>query len=170
MQGGVPYIQSLRNQELLHSIPEELREKEAVHLISTPGDCQKALGVHWNTDLDTLHVSNPTLTPLRGPTKRQIASDMAKTFDLLGWFALVLKILLQSLWKLGLNWDERVPEELAMVWRNWQEEISHITCPDATIRTSRGCKHNSTDSLMHLMQHMVEWYTYALCIRTPLHP
>ena len=62
--------------DLLNTIPEELREKETVHLISAPGQCQKALGVHWDTEQDTLHVATPVLLPLTGPTKR---SDVAKT-------------------------------------------------------------------------------------------
>ena len=116
--------------DLLNTIPEELREKETVHLIFAPGQCQKALGVHWDTEQDTLHVATPVLLPLTGPTKRQITSDVAKTFDLLGWFApavVVLKILLQKLWTLGMSWDEPVPEELASIWRDWQAELHHIT-------------------------------------------
>lgn len=117
------------SKELLHSIPEELREQEPVHLISMPGDCQKALGVHWNTELDTMYVATPTLTPITGPTKRQIASGVAKTFDLLGWFApavIVLKILLQKLWKLGMAWDDPVPDDIANAWRSWQDELPYI--------------------------------------------
>ena len=115
---------------LLESIPEELREKEVIQLISAPGECQKALGVHWDTERDTLHIATPDIVPLTGPTKRQIASNVAKTFDLLGWFApsvVILKILLQSLWKLGMTWDEPVAEDLAAVWRNWQTELHYIT-------------------------------------------
>ena len=120
----------MNSTDLLITIPEELQEKEAMQLISTPGDCQKALGIHWDTGRDTLHVATPVLTPLTGPTKRQIASDVAKIFDLLGWFApavVRLKILLQKLWKLGNTWDEPVPEKLATVWRDWQEEPPFIT-------------------------------------------
>ena len=108
----------MNSTDLWITIPEELQEKEAMQLISAPGDCQKALGVHWDTGRDTLHVATPVLTPLTGPTKRQIASDMVKIFDLLGWFApavVRLKILLQKLWKLGNT------------WRDWQEELPYIT-------------------------------------------
>ena len=116
--------------ELLETIPEDLREKETIHLIAAPDECQKALGIHWDTGRDTFHVATPILTPRTGPTKWQVASDVARTFDLLGWYApsvVVLKILLQNLWKLGMTWDEPVPEELAAVWRSWQAELSSIT-------------------------------------------
>ena len=111
------------SQDLLDTIPE----KDTLHLISVPGDCQKALGIHWDTGRDYLHVSTPSLTPHAGPTKRQVASDVAWTFDLLGWFTpsvVVLKIMLQNLWKLGMTWDEPVPEQPATVWRSWKAELN----------------------------------------------
>ena len=116
--------------ELIQTIPEELREQEPVQTISAPVDCHKALGVHWDTDLDNLYVATPTLTPITGPTKRQIASGVAKTFDLMGWFSpsvIVLKILLQKLWKLGNDWDDPAPEDIATAWRSWQDELTYIT-------------------------------------------
>ena len=116
---------------LLETIPEELRgEKDPLQLLAAAGDCQKALGIHWDTVSDQFHVSTPSLTPNAGPTKRQVASDVARTFDLLGWFSpsvVVLKILLQSLWKLGMTWDEPVPDHLTTVWRNWINELHYIT-------------------------------------------
>ena len=116
--------------DVLETIPEELREDDPVHIISTPTDFQKALGVHWDTVRDTLHVATPALVTFTEPTKRQVASNVAKTFDLLGWFApsvVMLKILLQRLWKLGMTWDEPVPEDLAAIWNDWQAELHHIT-------------------------------------------
>ncbi len=64
------------------------------------------------------------------PTKRKIASDVAKTFDLLGWFApctIVVKVLLQELWKLNLAWDDTVSENISHKWKKWREELSLIT-------------------------------------------
>ena len=43
--------------QLLESIPEELREKSNLHIIPAPGDCGKALRIHWDTDKDFLHVT-----------------------------------------------------------------------------------------------------------------
>ena len=116
--------------ELLDTIPEELWEKDSLQLLAAPGDCQKALGIHWDTGRDQFHVATPSLSPHAGPTKRQVASDMARTFDLLGWFSpavVIVKILLQKLWKLGMTWNEPVPESLAAVWRSWMDELHYIT-------------------------------------------
>ena len=76
-----------------------------------------------------MYVATPTLTPITGPTKQQITSGVAKTFDLLGWFApavIVLKILLQKLWKLGMAWDDPVPDDIANAWRSWQDKLPYI--------------------------------------------
>ena len=79
---------------------------------------------------DTLHVATPTLEQKEAPTKCKIASDVAHTFDLMGWFSpctVTLKILLQSLWKLQLGWDDEVPDHIARTWREWRDELPLIT-------------------------------------------
>ena len=48
----------------------------------------------------------------------------------MGWFSpsvIVLKILLQKLWKLGNDWDDPAPEDIATAWRSWQDELTYIT-------------------------------------------
>ena len=106
-----------------------LRE-EITRLIASPSNCYKILGIHWNTTSDTLHVSTPAVIIIAHPAKRQIASKIPRILDLLGWFApaiVVLKILLQSLWKLGMAWDEPVPDETVSKWKTWQLELRCIT-------------------------------------------
>ena len=109
------------------TIPEEFRETENFQIIPPPDQCHKALGMHWRTSTDTLHVATPTLEQKEAP---KIASDVARTFDLMGWFSLctvTLKILLQSLWKLQLGWDDEVPDHIARTWREWRDELPLIT-------------------------------------------
>ena len=118
------------SQELKQQIPEELLEKEPTQLITAPKECHRALGIHWNTESDTLHVATPELSSDDLPTKRQVLSDVARTFDVLGWFSPVtiqLKILLQDIWRLGLDWDQQLPEELACTWRNWRDKLPDLT-------------------------------------------
>ncbi len=55
------------------------------------------------------------------PTKRIIASQTAKVFDLRGWFAPITvkaRHLLQLLWKSGISGDEVIPSDLHAVWIN----------------------------------------------------
>ena len=115
---------------LIETVPTDMREEEHHQTISPPAECHKALGLHWDTRKDTFHVSTPTLTVEDHPTKRKIASDVARTFDLLGWFALcriLVKVMLQDLWKLKLAWDEPVPESIARAWKDWRDDLPLIT-------------------------------------------
>ncbi len=118
------------NISVLENVPKDMREDDDHQIISPPAECHKALGLHWDTRKDTLHISTPTLAASDNPTKRKIASDVAKTFDLLGWFApctILVKIILQDLWKLKLAWDDPAPDHIARLWKNWRSELPLIT-------------------------------------------
>ena len=71
---------------MLEYVQNDMREDDDHQTISPPAECHKSLGLHWDTRKDTLHISTPSLTADDNPTKRKIASNVAKTFDLLGWF------------------------------------------------------------------------------------
>ena len=32
-----------------------------------------------------------------------------------------------DLWRLGMTWDEPVPDDIAAVWNNWQANLHYIT-------------------------------------------
>ena len=56
-------------------------------------------------------------------------SDVAKIFDVLGWFSPVtikMKILLQRLWEIKVDWDDPVPEDIHEVWLQWRNELSSL--------------------------------------------
>ena len=117
------------DKKLLCQIPEELREAEPLHLEPAPQGCPKTLGLHWDTHTDNLHVSTPA--PVDQPlTKRFIASQTAKVYDVLGWFAptvLKAKHLMQLLWKTNISWDEPIPTEYMGVWNRWSNELKAIS-------------------------------------------
>ena len=57
-------------------------------------------------------------------------SDIAKTYDVLGWFAPVIikaKILLQKVWESGVDWDEDVPESVAEEWSLWSSQLKFLS-------------------------------------------
>ena len=115
---------------LRSSIPSHLLETEETQLIQAPTECHKALGIHWRTTTHTLHVTTPQLDANDKPTKRQVLSDVARTFDILGLFISVtisLKILLQQIWSLGLDWDELIPSNLAKTWKRWRKQLPLVT-------------------------------------------
>ena len=98
--------------QLLEDLPPELKEIDNSELTISPSECPKTLGLHWNTSTDTLHVCTPTLDDIEVPTKRQLASAVGKTFDIMGWYSpatVLIKILLQQVWKCKIGWDEPLP-------------------------------------------------------------
>ena len=104
------------SQGVLSTIPADLKEVEAALLPLAPVNHHKPLGIHWNMGGDIFHVSTPSTSITDQPTKHQLASDIARIYDIMGWFApatLHAKILLQTLWKEKLSWDDQVPEQLA---------------------------------------------------------
>ena len=121
---------------VLSKIPAELQEtvpaKEMVdsHSAAYP----KALGIAWDSRKDELAVQ-VQLPDQFISTKRGVASDTAKSFDVLGWlspFMLHMKILFQSMWKEKIDWDTPLKETLVTqhVW--WRKELpllKHITVP-----------------------------------------
>ncbi len=55
-----------------------------------------------------------------------LASDIARTFDVLGWMApalIPMKVLFQKLWELKLGWDEEVPAELSEQHQLWKNQL-----------------------------------------------
>ncbi|XP_043485240.1 uncharacterized protein LOC122513072 [Leptopilina heterotoma] len=86
------------------------------------------LGLRWNQTSDDFHFE---ITPilLSNPTKRMVASEIAKLFDPLGWlspFLLTAKILLQDCWLAGINWDATLPETLQIKWSDFQKQFNQL--------------------------------------------
>ena len=64
------------------------------------------------------------MSPGYASTKRGVAADIAKTFDVLGWLSpviLVMKILYRSLWQQKLGWDQVIPEKQQNNHKTWRE-------------------------------------------------
>ena len=115
------------NQMVLQHIPPELRDSQSMYTVpDSHAEYVKTLGLEWNANLDCFRLTIAGLPP-RGPiTKRLLASDVAKTFDVLGWFSpsiIKVKILLQQLWKLKIGWDDLVPDPVCDVWSRWRSEL-----------------------------------------------
>ena len=91
----------------------------------------KTLGIEWNISTDEFRLTI-NQSPLNATTitKRIIVSDVAKVFDVLGWFSPVtvkMKILLQRLWEAKLDWDDPIPDDLLQIWSQWRSELPLLT-------------------------------------------
>ena len=101
-----------------------------MHSISDVGSYTKTLGLEWNTTTDMFHLTISKSPPPSIVTKRALASDIVKVFDVLGWFSpatITMKILLQRLWESKVDWDDSVPEEIEDTWRKWRSELSVLS-------------------------------------------
>ena len=91
---------------------------------------EKALGVRWKTETDTLTVDvELPESSEEQPTKRSLLHAVASLFDPLGLAApvhLVGKILLQSAWKEGTAWDEPLSPRLAEEVEKWWGEMMSL--------------------------------------------
>ena len=100
---------------VLQHVPSELKETHSAQSLPSPDDYTKTLGIEWNAHLDLFRLTVADLPPLESITKRVLVSDIAKTFDVLGWFSptiIKVKILLQLLWELKVDWDDPLPPEI----------------------------------------------------------
>ena len=61
-------------------------------------------------------------------TRRGILTTFSQIFDLIGLIqplVLLPKILIRSLCKLKLNWDDEITPDLSRRWLNW---LHHVDC------------------------------------------
>ena len=75
------------NPAVLELIPEELKDTQSLCTLPDEGGYTKTLGVEWNTVMDHFCLKVTELPPIDSVTKRFLISDVAKTFDILGWFS-----------------------------------------------------------------------------------
>ncbi len=104
---------------VLQHIKPELRDAQSTLSLSNPDEYMKTLGIEWNSTFDQFRLSVADLPSSGIMTKRTLVSDVAKTFDVLGWYSPTIvkaKILLQRLWSERVDWDEPVPEAILHEW------------------------------------------------------
>ena len=114
------------NSEVLNSIPPEDRaaDKRNPSLVSNDPAIERALGVHWCIESDTLQFRIELKDkPL---SRRGILSTVSSIYDPLGLVAPVIlqgKRILQELCRDGVGWDDKVPEDIRPRWERWRSEL-----------------------------------------------
>nr|XP_022902869.1 uncharacterized protein LOC111415413 [Onthophagus taurus] len=104
---------------------------------------RKVLGILWHTLHDELGVSVQSEEEDTVPTKRKVLKTVAKIYDplgLLGPCTVKSKILLQTLWKKKLNWDDVLDPEQSGEWSKWCKELndlSELRVPRCIIQNKR---------------------------------
>ena len=116
---------------VLQHISPELKDSQSTYLITDREGYTKTLGIEWNADMDHFRLTITALPPLEHITKRILVSDIAKTFDVLGWFSptvIEVEILLQHLWEQKIDWYDRgVPLPIRSLWLQWRSELKLLS-------------------------------------------
>ena len=129
---------------VLRHIQTEMHDARTTKNIS---EFDSSTGLEWIVTPDCFHLTIVEWPHMDTVTKRALASDIAKTFDVMGWFAptiISMKILLQQLWEQKLECDKSVPQEIHNSWFRWRSELPSLATKSIprcyfpkTVRTSR---------------------------------
>ena len=104
---------------VLKQIPEQLRDTKLTQTISEINEYTNMLGVECNISTDEFGLAVTEFSPDVMVTKRRVVSDVAKVFDVMRWISPAvtkMKILLQRLWEIKLDWDDPIHENVHQVW------------------------------------------------------
>ena len=127
VKGGFPLGKHMVNDpELLRSIPEEDRAKEA-KVVAEDMRC-KALGIRWEVGSDSLSYTR-TAKEESVLTKREMLSKVAAMYDPLGLIIPIVilgRMLFQQAVRLRLNWDDAVPDDLSRRWSLWWTSLESL--------------------------------------------
>ena len=118
------------NTTVLQNISPELRDSQPLQLLPTNDEYTKTLGIEWSAKKDHFRLTVAKPPPLETLTKRTLVSDIAKTFDVLGWFSpatIKVKILLQKVWEERIDWDDPVPMHIKDIWSKWRTELPKLS-------------------------------------------
>ncbi|UYV63980.1 hypothetical protein LAZ67_2006240, partial [Cordylochernes scorpioides] len=116
---------------IIEDLPLLLRGKDEVMEFNRKESNVNVLGIQWDPSYDTLNISCKS-GPADIKSKRQIVSAIARIYDPCGWLSpttVVLKLLLQEIWKLKIGWDEDIPASIQrkITYENNQIETILLT-------------------------------------------
>ena len=115
---------------MLRAISPELRDTQTSLTLSESDEMySKTLGIAWHSVLDHFRLSVADYPPPENLTKRKLVSEIAKTYDVLGWFApsiIKVKILLQRVWESKVDWDDPVPPPIQEEWISWRSQLRSL--------------------------------------------
>ncbi|XP_058826961.1 uncharacterized protein LOC131686947 [Topomyia yanbarensis] len=114
------------------------------------GGFERVLGLLWSTEADELHFSTTMTNEIQNlvegnqrPTKRQMLKCLMGFFDPLGlmsFFHIHGKMLLQDVWRSGIEWDDVVSDSIFERWLKWTRLFSEVS----VVRIPRCYFHEAT--------------------------
>lgn len=153
------------SKEVLSSVPQEDRATDTKdrRLVSSDTAIERALGVHWCIESDTLQFR--IIIDDKPLSRRGILSTVSSVFDPLGLvapFILTGKRILQELCRDGVGWDDEIPDELRPQWEKWRAELPALE----RLRISRCHKPQEFDEVKKAELHHfsdASQYGYGQC-------
>lgn len=119
---------SSNRSEVIADLPQSFLACQLPQAINLE-DGIKTLGINWHPGADEfgfkIHLNQNK--PIA--SKRSLLSDMAKLYDPLGWLApstIKAKLMFQDLWRLNLQWDDRLPSNLACKYIEYRSELPSL--------------------------------------------
>ncbi|GBM17523.1 hypothetical protein AVEN_198026-1 [Araneus ventricosus] len=107
----------------------------------------KFLGKIWISKTEVIKLNcaflNKNLDTISEATKRIILQTVASVYDPIGVsqpFLMKMKILLQKIWTLGLDWDEALPPEIKNEWILWRSELNELERMSLPRKYFKGCE------------------------------
>ncbi|KAG5672332.1 hypothetical protein PVAND_002466 [Polypedilum vanderplanki] len=134
----IPFFQS-NSKEFLRQLPNQYIKNDLIPLLEDEQTehITKVLGCSWNTTEDVFlfqldkNIFIKLMTEFEHkPTKKDLASLIARIFDIMGFIAHYTirgKIILQRTWKTKIGWDEAVSNNILNEWKSWLADIKEIT-------------------------------------------
>ncbi|XP_062557296.1 uncharacterized protein LOC134222169 [Armigeres subalbatus] len=113
--------------DVLNAIPKHLQEQQVSFDEAGLSNSIKTLGLIWNPQDDYFTFRATTANDCNGvPTKRKVLSEIGQLFDPLGFLGPIVvyaKLIMQDIWRLGLDWDQDLPEELLRTWYRFRQQL-----------------------------------------------
>lgn len=129
-QGGFHLTKWISNSRgVLMTIPEEEHASSVPSLdLDTNLPVERALGTLWRTESDSFGFDINSLDA--DFTKRGLLRVISSVYDPLGLagpFVINGKMLFQLLCRTKLGWDDPMPEEIKVQWRNWLDDLPSLS-------------------------------------------
>ncbi|XP_058827840.1 uncharacterized protein LOC131687763 [Topomyia yanbarensis] len=112
--------------DVLKAIPKELQEKQVSFDESGINNSIKTLGLIWNPQDDYFMFRVAPEDCGVVPTKRKVLSEIGQLFDPLGFLGPIIvyaKLVMQDIWRLGLDWDQELPGDLMRKWNLFRQQL-----------------------------------------------
>ena len=120
---------SSNHPQLVTRLPEDLQEAGKAYGINDKTHPIKTLGLTWHPIEDHFVYVRCSLYDST-ITERTLLSDVSKHFDPIGPIAPVLvvaKVIIQSCWKLDLEWNYAVPDDVSRAYTNRKNDMSSLS-------------------------------------------